>query len=452
MIETIQTTLYFIAAIVILIGFHEYGHFVAARKLGFKVEKFSIGFGPTLLSWRGKDGEVEYVIAAIPLGGFVKMFGENPYNQVEDGEEKPVIPEKDLKRAFNRQAVWKRAVVAFAGPAFNFIFAIAAFALAGLMGHEVLPANIGTVTPNSVAEQKGLRAGDTIIALNGKEIGSWRTFEEYLKLSVGEEVLLDIERDGQPQQVSFTLPVPETDVFLIDVSSKLLGTSLGMDVFIESVMPDSPAEAALLQAGDKIIGVNGQPIFNVSAFINEVAGNPGANVSLQVLRHQAQLQLLVVPKANDAGRGLIGVRLKAKPWDEPVVQRKGVLDSMVYGVTRTWEVTVMTGEMIKRMLTNSISADNIGGPIAIAQMAGNTANSGLVYFVMFLAFFSVNLAILNLLPIPVLDGGMLMFLALEQVRGKPLSTDMQIRFQMMGMLLIMALMIFAFYNDIMRLF
>jgi len=452
MIETIQTTLYFIAAIVILIGFHEYGHFVAARKLGFKVEKFSIGFGPSLFSWRGKDGEVEYVIAAIPLGGYVKMFGENPYDQVEDGEEKPVIPEKDLKRAFNRQAVWKRAVVAFAGPAFNFIFAIAAFALAGLMGHEVLPANVGTITPNSTAERSGLLAGDKILSVNGQEVGAWRTFEEYLKFSVGEEVLLDIERDEQVQQVSFTLPVPEKDVFLIDVASSLLGVSLGMDILIESVMPDSPAEKALLQAGDKVIAVNSKPIYTISSLIEVIGQSPEQAVSLQVLRDGSQLQLSVTPKASDSGRGLIGVRLQAKPWDELVWQRKGVLDSVGYGFTRTWEVTVMTGEMIKRMMTSSISADNIGGPIAIAQMAGNTAESGLVYFVMFLAFFSVNLAILNLLPIPVLDGGMLMFLALEQVRGKPLSVDIQVRFQMVGMLLIMSLMIFAFYNDIMRLF
>lgn len=452
MIETVQTILYFIAAIVILIGFHEYGHFIVARKLGFKVEKFSIGFGPSLFSWRGKDGEVEYVIAAIPLGGYVKMFGENPYDQVEDGEEKVVIPEKDLKRAFNRQAVWKRAAVAFAGPAFNFIFAIAAFALAGLMGHEVLPANIGSVAPNSIAEQKGLQFGDKVVAVNGKAVGSWQSFEEYLKLSVGEEIELDISRDQHVQQVSFTLPIPEKDVFLIDVASSLLGVSLGMDILIESVMPDSPAEKALLKAGDKVTAVNSEPIYTISSLIEVIGQSPDKDVSLQVLREGSQLQLSVIPKASDSGRGLIGVRLQAKPWDELVWQHKGFLESIGYGFTRTWEVTVMTGEMIKRMLTASISADNIGGPIAIAQMAGNTANSGLVYFVMFLAFFSVNLAILNLLPIPVLDGGMLMFLALEQVRGKPLSVDMQVRFQATGMLLIMALMVFAFYNDIMRLF
>ena len=290
------------------------------------------------------------------------------------------------------------------------------------------------------------------MALNGQEVGSWQAFEEYLKLSVGKEVVLDVERDQHVRHVTFTLPIPEKDVFLIDVASTLLGVALGMDVLIESVVPDSPAEKALLKAGDKVIAVNGEPVYNISTLIAIVGDNPGQDVNLQVMRDGSQLQLRVTPQANDSGRGLIGVRLQAKPWDELVWQHKSLLDSVVYGFTRTWEVTVMTGEMIKRMLSASISADNIGGPIAIAQMAGNTANSGMVYFIMFLAFFSVNLAILNLLPIPVLDGGVLMFLALEQVRGKPLSVDMQVRFQAVGMLLIMALMVFAFYNDIMRLF
>jgi regulator of sigma E protease len=452
MIETIQTTLYFIAAIVILIGFHEYGHFIVARKLGFKVEKFSIGFGPSLLSWRSKDGEVEYVIAAIPLGGFVKMLGENPYEQLEEGETKVELSEDDKKRAFNHQAVWKRAAVAFAGPAFNFIFAIFAFAVAGLMGQEVLPAMIGTVTPNSIAEQKGLLSGDKVLSFNDGAIGSWQAFEESLKLSVGEPVKLGIKRDQAKFQVQFTLPQPEKDAFLIDVADSLLGVNLGIDVIIESVMPDSPAEKGLLQDGDKVLAVNGKPVKNVYALIDEVGSHAGDNISLQVQRNNAQLQLQVTPKTNEAGRGLIGVRLMAKPWEEKVWQHKGVVESVTYGFTRTWDVSVMTLEMFKRMLSSSISADNIGGPIAIAQMAGTSASHGMVYFVMFLAFFSVNLAILNLLPVPILDGGMLMFLALEQVRGKPLSVEIQMRFQMVGMLLIMSLMVFAFYNDIMRLF
>jgi len=452
MIETIETTLYFIAAIVVLIGFHEYGHFIVARKLGIKVEKFSIGFGPSLFSWRGKDGEVEYVIAAIPLGGYVKMLGENPYEQLEEAEDRIVLSEADKKRAFNRQPVWKRAAVAFAGPGFNFVFAIFAFALAGIMGQEVLPATIGTVAPNSVAAEKGIVSGDKIIALNNQAVFSWQNFEEYLKLSANEEVHLKLERAGEVRDVYLSLPQSDQDIFLIDVADKLLGVGLGMDILIEHVSPQSPAEAALLESGDQVIGIDGNPVKNIRMLIQTVSDHAGKPVRLQVLRGQSQLQLQVIPEANEAGRGLIGVRLAAKPWEEKIWQHKGFIESTLYGFSRTWEVTVITVETFKRLLSSSISADNLGGPIAIAQMAGSTASNGLVYFVMFLAFFSVNLAILNLLPVPVLDGGMLMFLALEQLRGKPLSADAQMRFQMVGMLLIMSLMVFAFYNDIMRLF
>ncbi|MDQ7002787.1 MAG: RIP metalloprotease RseP [Ghiorsea sp.] len=452
MLETIHTTLYFVAAIVMLIGFHEYGHFIVARKLGIKVEKFSIGFGPSLLSWRGKDGEVEYVIGAIPLGGYVKMLGENPYEQLEENEDRIVLSEEDKKRAFNNQPVWKRAAVAVAGPGFNFIFAIMAYMLVGWMGHQVLPAVIGSVNPNSEAEHQGLLVGDRVVAVDDSDITSWQAFEEKLKLNVGGEHVLSIERDGQNITVPVYLSHPEKDAFLSNVAEEVLGLGLGLDILIQEVMPDSPAEKALLQAGDQILAVNDEPIKSVHGLIEVIGQHAGKVVQLQVQRGNTQLQLAVTPKGNGAGRGLIGVRLSAKPWAEPEWQRKGIWEGAVYGFVRTWEVTVMTGEMFKRMVSSSISADNLGGPIAIAQMAGNTADRGLVYFIMFLAFFSVNLAILNLLPIPVLDGGMLVFLAIEQLRGKALSPEMQMRFQMVGMLFIMTLMLFAFYNDIMRLF
>ncbi|MDX8388550.1 MAG: RIP metalloprotease RseP [Ghiorsea sp.] len=453
MLETIHTTLYFIAAIVLLIGFHEYGHFIVARKLGIKVEKFSIGFGPSLFSWRGKDGEVEYVIAAIPLGGYVKMLGENPFEQVnDDGQEKVELSEADKKRAFNRQPVWKRASVAVAGPGFNIIFAILAYMIVGWMGHQVLPPVVGSVNPNSEAELQGIQTGDRIVSVDGKEIGSWQALEEALKLNVGQELPLLIHRDEQLINIDVTVEKPEEDVFLVDVADSVLGVGIGLDILIEGVSPNSPAEEALLQAGDQILAVAGVPVKSVHGLIEVIGSHANKAVSLQVKRDDSQLQLQVTPKANEKGRGLIGVRLSAKPWAEPEWQRTGILEGISYGFVRTWEVTVMTGEMFKRMLSSSISADNLGGPIAIAQMAGSTAEHGLVYFVMFLAFFSVNLAILNLLPIPVLDGGMLMFLAIEQVRGKALTPEMQMRFQVVGMLLIMTLMVFAFYNDIMRLF
>ncbi|MDQ6990035.1 MAG: RIP metalloprotease RseP [Mariprofundaceae bacterium] len=449
MMETVHTTLFFIVAIALLIGFHEYGHFIVARKLGIKVEKFSIGFGPALFSWRGKDGEVEYIIAAIPLGGYVKMLGENPF---EDDENKVVLSEADKKRAFNRQAIWKRAAVAVAGPAFNIIFAIMAFMLVAWLGHQTLPSTIGVVNPNSIAEQSGLRAGDKIIALDGQDIPAWNALEEQLKMHVDKNITLGVLRDGQHISVVIDLPKPEQDVFLIDVADKVLGIGLGVDILIDAIAADSPAAQALLQVGDQILVANGERIQSLPGLIKVLGSHAGKAVSMQVKRGDALLQLQVTPRANDQGRGLIGVHLAMKTWAEPIWQRSSVWDGVLYGFVRTWEVTLMTGEMFKRMISSSIASENLGGPIAIAQMAGSSADKGLVYFLMFLAFFSVNLAILNLLPIPVLDGGLLMFLALEKLRGKALSPEMQLRFQAVGILLIMALMIFAFYNDIVRLF
>ncbi len=449
MMETVHTTLFFIIAIALLIGFHEYGHFIVARKLGIKVEKFSIGFGPALFSWRGKDGEVEYIIAAIPLGGYVKMLGENPF---DDEENKEPLSAEDKKRAFNNQAVWKRAAVAVAGPAFNFIFAIVAFMLVAWMGHLAAPSVVGVVNANSIAEQHGLRAGDEIIALDGQTFQAWQALEEALKMNVGRQINLDIQRGEQLLSVPLTLPQPEQDVFLIDVADQVLGIARGFDVLVAKVVAGSPAEQALLQIGDQVLAANGVRIQSVHGLIEVLSDQADQRVQLQIKRDDALLQLQITPRANDQGRGLIGVVLEVKPWAEPIWQYQGVWDGVVYGFVRTWEVTLMTGEIFKRMVSASIDADNLGGPIAIAQMAGSSAERGLVYFVMFLAFFSVNLAILNLLPIPVLDGGLLMFLALEKLRGKPLSPDMQLRFQVVGMLLIMALMIFSFYNDIMRLF
>lgn len=450
--ETLHTLLYFIVVIVLLIGFHEYGHFIVARKLGIKVEKFSIGFGPKLFSWRGKDGEVEYIIAAIPLGGYVKMLGENPDEQQAQLDSGIVLSEDDLKRAFNRQPVWKRAAVAVAGPGFNLIFAIVAYMIVSWMGHLAMPSVVGVVYPHSLAETQGFQVNDRIVSINQTQVNSWQSLEELLKKHVGENIEMVIDRDGRERALNFILPEPEKDVFLTDVADEVLGLNLGMDILIDQVMPNSAAEQGKLEPGDHVLAVDGQAVKSIYGLIEVIGSHAGKPVNLQVQRYDSRLQFEVTPRADASGRGLIGVQLKVKPWAKPFVQSKGFVDGVIYGFERTWQVTMMTGEMFQRMVSASISADNLGGPIAIAQMAGTTAERGLVYFIMFLAFFSVNLAVLNLLPIPVLDGGMLLFLAIEQIRGKPLTPDWMMRIQMVGVVLIMSLMVFAFYNDIMRLF
>ena len=450
MTEILHTTFSFVVAIALLIAVHEYGHFSVARRLGIKVEKFSIGFGPALFSWRSRDGEVQYVIAAIPLGGYVKMLGENPDEQEEGAD--TALSEADRKRAFNLQPVWKRAAVAAAGPAFNFIFAIFAYMIVAWLGQTVLPTIVGHVTVNSAAEQSGIQIGDRIVAIQGRDVHSWQQMEELLKQRVGDSAELQVRRDDQATIVNVPLPEQEKDPLLIDVAGQVVGFTPGLLVSIEDVVDASPADQAGLLSGDVVQQVNDRDISNVNQFIDQVKDHAGQPVNVVVKRGQTLLELQVIPAADQDQQGRIGVRLSSKAAHGTEMYRMGVGDGIVYGFVRTWEMTALTLGVFAKMVTSAISPDNLGGPIAIAQLAGKTAEMGLVYFLSFLALISVNLGVLNLLPIPVLDGGLLVYLGLEKLRGKALSPKFLEITQFIGLVLIVTLMVFAFYNDLSRLF
>jgi len=449
--ESLHTLLSFVVAIAVLVTVHEFGHFIVAIKLGIKVEKFSIGFGPALFSWHGKYDHIEYVIAAIPLGGYVKMLGENLDEQNEDSTQK--LSEADRARAFHLQAVWKRAAVAVAGPLFNFAFAVVAYMCVAWLGQQVMPAVVGYVAENSVSERAGIEPADHLMSFNGQALHSWSQFEEVLKDSVGHDIQLNVTRDGHAFSVTMPVSKGKQDALLTNVAEDTLGLSLGSQVFVDSVVKGSPAEVAGLKAGDEFIQVNEQHLNGVRQLIREIQGHAGKAVSLLVLRDGVTIRLLLTPKA-EAGHGVgkAGVHLVSKPLTQPVLYRMGVWDGIVYGFERTYEMTVLTVQVMGKMVTASISPENLGGPIAIAQLAGRTADLGLVAFITFLALISVNLGVLNLLPVPVLDGGHLVYLGLEKLRGKPLSDAVMERTQMVGVLLIGLLMVFAFYNDLMRLF
>jgi len=447
MMELLHTVLAFVVAIALLIAVHEYGHFSMARRLGIKVEKFSIGFGPALFSWRSKDQEVLYVIAAIPLGGYVKMLGENP-----DEEGQGSLSDADKARAFNRQAVWKRAAVAVAGPAYNFIFAIVAYMIIGWLGQAVLPTVVGHVAPASVAAQAGLQADDHIVSVGQQSVHSWQQLEEQLKHHVGASTVLHIMRDDKPLALHLTLPTSEKDPLLINVTDQLLGFDPGLKVRVAAVMPASAALRGGLQAGDIITQINGLPVRSMTQLIGKIKAAPDQAISLQVLRQQQSLQLQLTPAADKNKQGRLGVQLASQAMHGTVHYSMNAWDGMLYGFTRTWDISALTLSVFGKMVTATISPDNLGGPIAIAQMAGKTADMGLVYFIGFLALISVNLGVLNLLPVPILDGGMLVYLAVEKMMGKPLSGKIVEFTQMIGLVLIMSLMAFAFYNDISRLF
>jgi len=447
LIETLHTVAAFVVAIALLIAVHEFGHFIVARKLGIKVEKFSVGFGPALFSWRSRDQEVLYVIAAIPLGGYVKMLGENPDEQDEEARQE--LSEEDKARAFDVQPAWKRACVAVAGPCFNFLFAIVAYMLVGWVGQSVLPPVVGHVAPASIAEQAGFASNDQIIALNNNPVHSWQQMEERLKNAVGKPLEVQVERGGGIETLHINLPVPKKDPLLTDVASKL-GIDPGMHVLVAGVMADTPAAKFGLKPGDEVLQVQDEAVTGIDGFIRQIREYADQPITLNIRRGRELLNLAITPESDEKGRGRIGARMMAKPLYPLIVYRMGPVEGLQYGFVRTWEITALTFQVMGKMLTSAISPKNLGGPIAIAQIAGKTAELGIVAFISFLALISVNLGVLNLLPVPVLDGGHLLYLSIEKVRGVPLSPKMMERTQMVGMTLIAALMIFAFYNDIAR--
>ena len=448
--NTLHTTLAFIVAIALLVFVHEFGHFIVARRLGIRVEKFSIGFGPALLSWHSRDREVEYVIAAIPLGGYVKMLGENPGEH--DDEARMDLTPEERQRAFDVQPVWKRASVSVAGPLFNFLFAILAFMVVGWVGQYVTPPVIGVVSPASVAEQAGIIPGDKVISVDGHDVHSWTQLEERLKDAVNADARLGIERGGTATQVSVHVPATSKEPLLVNVSESLVGISPGMRVMVDSVLPDSPSAKAGLRSGDLISQVDGAAVQTVRDFVDAVRSHGGKRMVLNIERKGISLIVPIVPETTSDGIGRIGARMAAEPLRPPVLYRMGLIEGVRYGFVRTWDMTVLTLDVLGKMLTASISPENLGGPIAIAQLAGRTAELGFASFCAFLALISVNLGVLNLMPIPILDGGHLAYLAVEKLRGRPLSLKVMERTQMVGLALIVMLMIFAFYNDLSHLF
>ena len=449
MMEFLHSTAAFIVAIGLLIAVHELGHFLVARRLGIKVEKFSIGFGPALFSWRSHDGEVLYVIAAIPLGGYVKMLGENADEQGE--EAKATLSEAERARAFDVQPVWKRAAVAFAGPGFNFVFAVLAYMMVAWLGQMVMPPIVGNVQPASVAGQAGLEVGDRVLSVEGGKVHSWQQMEELLKDQHGRSFRMEVQRDERALQLTMQMPAAQRDPLLLDVANDLLGFTPGLVIRVDEVVAASPAERAGLKSGDIIEQVDGMAVSNVQQFIEYVKAHADLDIDVVVRRSQNLLRITVIPEADQSQQGRIGARLATQSSYEAELYRMGPVDGVLYGFVRSWQMMVMTLEVFGKMVTAAISADNLGGPIAIAQLAGKTAELGLVSFLSFLALISVNLCVLNLLPIPVLDGGLLLYLGLEKMRGKPLSSKALEISQMAGLTLIIALMVFAFYNDLARL-
>lgn len=441
----------FILAIGVLVVVHEFGHYWVAKRLGVKVLRFSVGFGKPLLTRRGGRDQTEYVLSALPLGGYVKMLDET------EGEVSP----EERHRAFNRQAIPKRVAIVAAGPVFNFLFAILAYWLVYMAGVEGIKPVVGKVVENSIAEQAGFRAGDEWLSVDGDPARTWDQHRLYLyrKALSGETVAIEVkDAEGHVQTRKLDLGSirPEqVDAALVERAIGLIGYVPDILPIVGSVQAGGPAAAGGLQVGDRIVEINGKAVEQWRDVVVQVTEHPGLTLNVTVERDSRLVPLRVTPRAVEAGGKTIGkieagAQPPAIPADWRVEVELGPLAALKTGVENTWSMSVLTLQMLYKMLKLEVSAENISGPITIAQYAGYSVQIGIDRFLMFLAVVSISLGVLNLLPIPILDGGHLLFYAIEAVKGKPLSEQAMSIGQRIGMAVLFGLMVLAFYNDFAR--
>lgn len=437
-----------IITISVLVAIHEFGHYIVARMCGIKVLRFSIGFGKPVVSRRWGKDQTEYCISALPLGGYVKML---------DTREGDVAP-ADFGRTFNAQPVWQRIAVLLAGPGFNFLFAIAAYWFIFSAGMQVTRPVVGDVIADSPAAAAGLRYNDVIAAIGDRSIESWQGGVQVLvdELVDDARIPLTVERaDGSSQ----TLIIEASAEAARLAEPGKLFESLGFSPWSPrakagGVIDDLPAQRAGIMAGDLIVGFNGAEMSLWSDFVDRVRANGPSPIDLQVERNGQRLQITLTPVMNEVDGQQIA-QLGIEPGDERPqnlygVERYGVLSALPVAVTKTVETIGFTFEIFGRMITGSVSTKNISGPINIAEYAGITMSRGGSSFLDFLAMVSVSLGVINLLPIPMLDGGQIVYQSVEGLTGKPLSEKWQIAGQQVGVVLLLGVMSLAFYNDIAR--
>lgn len=445
-----QQILWFLVAIVVLVTIHEFGHFYVARRCGVRVLRFSIGFGKILYSWRDRQG-TEFAIAAIPLGGYVKMLDER------EGD----VPEHELHRAFTRKSVWQRMAIVIAGPVANFILAILLFWGLLLGGERDLVPVVGKVAPDSIAAHAGLDEGQEILSVDGRPTPTRQALYQQL-----------LRRLGESGVMSFSLRYPDSDFEYqseVVLENWLQGAEnpdplagLGLTLFVpeaeaiaHEVLPDSPAERAGIQAGDKILRANGEAMANAEAWINYVKPRAGETLTIEVERGAEVITLSVTPESiveNSVSYGRVGMSITPPSWPEDMLRdyHYSVPGALVASVKRTWDTTGFVFLSIKKLLVGEISTKNLSGPVSIAKVAGSSAQSGWKSFIAFLALLSIFLGVFNLLPIPVLDGGHLLYYLIEAVKGSPVPEKVQMAGYQVGLFLVIGLSLVALYNDIMR--
>jgi regulator of sigma E protease len=441
----------FIVAISVLVAVHEYGHYIVGRWCGMKVLRFSIGFGKPLWMRVGKGPDhTEYCISAIPLGGYVKFLGERY------GSGEPVDP-ADEGRAFNHRPVWNRIAVLLAGPFFNFLFAFVAYWVLFINGVPTMKPAVGIVAPDSYAAEAGLAYGDRIVAVGGREATDWETaLVSMLDQMVGSgEVVLELEEQNGYRRTA-TMVVGDDASRLTEPG--MLFEGLGFEPWqppaeIATVEEAGAGYAGGIREGDRITSIDGEPVRHFGDLQRIVSERPGRDVVIDVDRRgeARSLDVRIGARERDGQTvGYLGVGIGDTVADYWYLRQFGPLQSIAQSVERTWSSTAFTVKMLARMVTGDVSIKNISGPINIAQFAGSSASAGINPFLNFLALVSISLGVLNLLPIPVLDGGQIVYHGIEGLKGSPLSERAQLIGQQIGIVALLLLMSFAFYNDIAR--
>jgi regulator of sigma E protease len=424
-----MTLIYFLIVIGILVFVHEFGHFIMAKRAGVRVEKFSLGMGPKIAGF--KRGDTEYVISALPLGGYVKMAGENP------DEEPTGAPDE-----FQSKTVWQRAKIAATGPLTNIVLAFLVMPLVFMVGtYSEGPAKVGFVEKDSPAERAGFLAGDVIEEVNGRGISDWTKALSLIAVNPGTDVTVTVDRGGE-KKVLVLRPEEATELKI-----GMSGLVPDLPAEIGKLKSGFPAEKAGLKVHDRILAVDHQTIYHWNQFSAMVKDSKGRKLILDIERDGKRLEMSATP-VQDGGRYMIGV----EPVMHLVFKKYGFFESLRLGFDKTIEAIDLTFITLKKLLTLSLSIKTLGGPVMIAQMSGQAAAAGLSSFLSLLAMISISLGILNLLPIPVLDGGLILFLVIEAIRKKPVSRKVMEVSQSIGAAVLITLIAVVSYNDIVRMF
>lgn len=442
----------FIVALGILVAVHEFGHFWVARRCGVKVEKFSIGFGKSIWSKVGKDG-TEYSISMIPLGGYVKMVD----SRVDE------VPEHEKHLAFDKKPLWKRTSIVAAGPIFNFLFAIFAYWLVFLIGIPAVKPVIGEVTPNSIVAEAGIESGMELKSISGIKTPDWESVNMGLISHIGDDLMTVTLTSANEvgSEVTKTLDLREWE---FDPETQSAMQSLGFAPYtpevyrvIEQVSQGGAAEKAGVLPGDEIVAIGEQRVTEWKQVVEAVRSNPDTPIELTVLRQGYEQTLTLTPGSRELANkevvGFAGIAPKVAEWPESYRfdLQFGVFESVDKAVDKTGQVIGLTISMLKKLIVGDVGLNNLSGPISIAKGAGATADYGLVYFLGFLALISVNLGIINLVPLPMLDGGHLLFFAIEAVIRRPVPERVQEMGFRIGGAIIFSLMALALFNDFTRL-